>query len=316
MKKSSPKIYVIIVTYNGVKWIDQCVGQLRSSTIPLTPIVIDNHSTDETVAYIEKNYPETILLKSTTNLGFAKANNLGMRKALELNCDYVFLLNQDAWIKEETIQNLIEFAKQNENYGILSPIHLNGKGDRIDDKFAYELFTQNYTFMSDLFFNRLKVNYDCSFLNAAAWLLPVNTLKTIGGFDEFYFMYGEDTDYTKRVLFHGLKITAVSNAEVLHARDNTYYKKSSFLKSIKFHSNEWKYWSYQEFTDFNRGYISGIINAFKRMFETFFDALFYRNFALAIGTFSGWIIFLFHIKKANQVKSKTKNIKTSHFLTP
>lgn len=309
------KIYVIIVTYNGIKWIDQCVGQLRISSIPVTPIVVDNNSSDGTVAYIESTYTEAILIKSNTNLGFAKANNLGIKKAIELNCDYVFLLNQDAWIKKNTFAELLDFAMKNTEYGILSPIHLDGSGNRIDDKFSFELFTQNYNFMNDLFFNRLKEVYDCSFLNAAAWLLPSKTLKTIGGFDEFYFMYGEDTDYTKRVLYHGLKIGAVSNSKIYHARDNAYYRKKSFLKSLKFHIKEWKYWSYQEFTDFNRGFLSGILNSFKRVFESFFDAIFKRNLSLALGSILGWMLFLFYIRKANQIKSKTKNIKSSHFLT-
>ena len=95
------KIFVIIVTYKGNQWYERCFTSLRNSEYPVQTIVIDNASNDGTVEYIRENFPEIYLIESEENLGFGRANNIGMRYALDHGCDYVFLLNQDAWIKPE-----------------------------------------------------------------------------------------------------------------------------------------------------------------------------------------------------------------------
>ena len=88
-----------------------------------------NASGDGTVEYIKENYPEIMLIESKENLGFGKGNNLAMRYALDHGCDYVFLLNQDAWLDEnDTIEKLVEVAQRHPEYGILSPMHMNING--------------------------------------------------------------------------------------------------------------------------------------------------------------------------------------------
>ena len=94
----SVKLFVIIVTYKGQQWYDRCFGSLRRSSIPVTPVVIDNASSDGSVAYIREHFPESVVFEESENLGFAKANNIGMRYALDQGADYVLLLNQDAWL--------------------------------------------------------------------------------------------------------------------------------------------------------------------------------------------------------------------------
>ena len=91
------KIFVVIVTYKGKQWYDKCFQSLRESTIPVQIVVVDNTPGDEDAKYIKTHFPEVHLIKMNENLGFGKANNLGMRYALDNGCDYVFLLNQDAW---------------------------------------------------------------------------------------------------------------------------------------------------------------------------------------------------------------------------
>ena len=88
---SKVNIYVIIVTYNAMQWIDRCLGSLRQSSIPLTPIAIDNGSKDETVAYIRAHFPETILFVQEKNLGFGQGNNVGIRYALAHEATHVLL---------------------------------------------------------------------------------------------------------------------------------------------------------------------------------------------------------------------------------
>ena len=125
------KVAIIIVTWNGMKWIDKCLSSIRQSCLPVTVFLVDNNSTDGTQSYISKNYSEVKLTLSNKNLGFGKANNIAIQQAFEDGFDYYFLLNQDAYIKPDTIDKLLE-VEETEKYAIVSPIHLNGDGSLVD----------------------------------------------------------------------------------------------------------------------------------------------------------------------------------------
>ena len=90
------KILTIIVTYNGMKWLDRCLGSLRESSLKTDVVAVDNGSTDGTPEYIAANFPEVQLHCTGENLGFGRANNVGLQKAVAEGYDYVYLLNQDA----------------------------------------------------------------------------------------------------------------------------------------------------------------------------------------------------------------------------
>ena len=86
------KVLVIIVSYNFERWIDRCLNSLRHSEYPIDVLVIDNGSKDQTIQRIKNDFPEIRLIESPENLGFGKANNIGMKIALEEGYQYVFLL--------------------------------------------------------------------------------------------------------------------------------------------------------------------------------------------------------------------------------
>lgn len=130
------KILVIIVSYNFERWIDRCLNSLRQSEQQADVVVIDNASQDRTVSLIESRYPEVRLIKSKENLGFGRANNIGMKIALKEGYDAVFLLNQDAWIDAKVLGELSELSRSHPRYGILSPIHLTGSGEKLEQGFA------------------------------------------------------------------------------------------------------------------------------------------------------------------------------------
>jgi GT2 family glycosyltransferase len=216
------KVSVIVVTYNGLKWIDKCLSALSKSVIEHRVIVIDNASTDGTPGFIRKNYQDITLLEQPQNLGFGIANNIGLSLAIKENCDYVFLLNQDAYISPETIHTLIKVANKNKNYGIICPVHLDGTGDKLNQSFVYYLKKDGKNdLLSDFVLNKkIKNIYSFNMINAAAWLLPVKTLNIVGGFHPIFFLYGEDDNYCQRVLYHGLEIGVVPSAYIIHDSDN------------------------------------------------------------------------------------------------
>lgn len=216
------KVFVIIVTYNGKKWYDRCFSSLKNSTVPLSVIVIDNASSDGTVQYLKEKYPGLTIIESKTNLGFGRANNIGIRHALDHDADYVFLLNQDAWIESDTIEKLIEISKINPEFGILSPIHMNVEKMGIE-KLLLDRLTDNKTtdkqWINNLYCGRLKDVYETRYVNAAAWFMPKSVVETVGGFDPIFFHYGEDDNFLNRVFYHGFKVGICPKLTIVHDND-------------------------------------------------------------------------------------------------
>lgn len=213
----TPVVHTIIVTYNGMQWIEKCLKSLQDSSIPTHIIVIDNCSIDETPSFVEQQFPDVELIKSQDNLGFGRGNNIGLKIALDKNADYVFLLNQDAWIRPNTIQELIVVHKSNNEYGVLSPVHLNGTEKELETKFAEYAGPENTQgFLSDIYTNQLKPVYTCKFVNAAAWLISKDCLSIVGGFNPLFPHYGEDEDYINRVKFWKFKVGIAPHAVITH----------------------------------------------------------------------------------------------------
>ncbi|MCE3075434.1 glycosyltransferase family 2 protein [Chryseobacterium gwangjuense] len=216
-----PKVSVIIVTYNAIKWAEKCFSSLNSSSVPVTCIVIDNGSTDGTQHFIQNQFPEIDFIQSEKNLGFGKANNIGIEKAYKNGTDFFYLMNQDAWIYPDSLEKLLKAYEKypdQKEIGILSPMHLDGSEQLLDiflDKYIAHNFEKT-RLISDLYFQKLKPFYQMSFINAAHWLIPRGTIETVGGFNPYFFHYGEDIEYVNRVHFHQKKILLVPGSKVVH----------------------------------------------------------------------------------------------------
>lgn len=244
--KLQKKVYTIIVTYNGMQWIEKCLDSIYQSNHPLIPIVIDNNSNDGTTDFIENKFADCQIIKSNENYGFGEANNIGLRKALEQNADYVFLLNQDAWIEPDTIEKLIEAQRNNPEFDILSPIHLNGPGNQLDYLFSTFIAPDSCKyFYSDLFLGKVEDKiYETDFVNAAAWLVTKKCLQTIGGFSPVFYHYGEDSDYINRLHYHKMKVGIYPKAAIYHDKD---------YKSTGKSSEEWnKLYRIQQYSNPNK----------------------------------------------------------------
>lgn len=239
-------LFVIIVTYNGMQWYDRCFESLRHSKTTVTTVVIDNNSSDNSADYIQTNYPEIKYIQSEKNLGFGQANNKGIEYALNHNADYVFLLNQDAWIESDTFERILGIQEKYPEYGILSPMHMNADFSAIENGLLGHITRKGNAgaqLLSDLYTNNVGEVYD-SYVNAAGWLLPKNTLLTVGGFDPIFFHYGEDDNYLQRVLFHGLKVGICPSCRMVHDR----------VVSNQVSNTEQKRYWLVEWTDINKSF--------------------------------------------------------------
>ena len=214
------KILVIIVTYNAMQWAERCFNSLMRSTIRSDVFVVDNGSTDGTQAYIREYYPEVIFFQNEVNLGFGKANNIGLQYLIDNDYDYAYLLNQDAWVMPETFERLIGLSKKYQEYGILSPFQMNADLFHIDLNFISNVleWKSNPDIVNDLYNSRVSEVYPVSCVMAAHWLMTRECLLKVGGFSPTFPHYAEDDNYADRVHLKGLKIGIVPSLRVVHDR--------------------------------------------------------------------------------------------------
>lgn len=237
------KVYVIIVTYNAVAWIDKCFNSLRHSTVPVYTVVIDNASKDDTVEYLKKNFPEAHVIANSKNRGFGQANNQGIEYAYDHGATHFFLLNQDTWIHNDTVGKLVE-VQDSFDLAVVSPIHLSGKKKCMDYGYfaATVIQENNLSFVSDLMLETLKSYYKVSYINAAAWMISRRCIETIGGFDPLFFHYGEDRNYCQRIKYHNEDIAFVPESYIHHDRDyhgneEVYNKRKTLTKLLSTYSD-------------------------------------------------------------------------------
>jgi len=236
------RVLVIIVTYNGMKWIDRCFGSLKESSEPIDVFVIDNGSTDGTVARIREIckgwFLETTnegggwwlvdLIETHENLGFGKANNLGLKYAMENGYQFVYLLNQDAWVKPDTISKLISSFEKNPSYGVLSPVQTTASEDKLDPRFEAKCSK----YLPDLKSHMpgLKDIYDVPFVMAAHWMISRSCLEAVGGFSPAFQHYGEDDNFLHRCRYHGFGCGVNIRTTGVHDRESRVLSKSQRMR--------------------------------------------------------------------------------------
>lgn len=215
------KILTIIVTYNGINWIDKCFQSVLSSTVHSDIFVVDNASTDKTPDYIAKKFPSIFLIRNKKNLGFGAANNIGLQYAIDNNYDYVYLLNQDAWVKEDTFEKMISAHLKHPEYGILSPLQFQANEKSLDTNFGAILskWDSETKVCEDLITKQKKDIFSFPRIMAAHWLISRKCLISVGGFSPAFFHYGEDNNYADRAWYKGYKVGIVMSAFGVHDRE-------------------------------------------------------------------------------------------------
>lgn len=223
-------ILTIVVTYNGMKWIDRCLRSVKASTVVSDVMVIDNGSEDGTPDFIRKHFPEVILSGNKENLGFGAANNVGLRYALANGYSYVYLLNQDAWVFPETFATLVRAfgekdmeepegqgidnkenrKKAGRHIGILSPMQMEANLTRMDAQFRKHCGTALEKDPAETVI--------VPFVMAAHWMVSRECLESVGGFSPAFPHYGEDVDYIHRAAYKGFAAAVVKTASAVHDR--------------------------------------------------------------------------------------------------
>lgn len=229
--KISLDISIIIVNYNVKEFLQNLLQSIRKAAAGLNHeiIIIDNNSDDGSAEYISEKFPEVKLIKNPENLGFSKANNIGMKIAAG---EYFLLLNPDTIVREDTFQSMIRFFKDNSSAGLAGCKILNPDGTlqlacRRSFPHPWTSFCK-VTGLSTLFpNNRIFARYNLTYLDenqtyevdaisGSFMMFPREVYSKIGGLDERFFMYGEDLDFCYRVQQAGLKVYYFHDTEIIH----------------------------------------------------------------------------------------------------
>ena len=213
MENKYPKVFVIILNYNGKETIQKCLKSVFQMDYPnFEVVVVDNDSKDGSLEIARSLFSKAHFIKNQSNFGFARGNNPAIRFALEKMADYVFLLNNDATIETNTIDKLVRAAEAEKNIGIFSPIIMNGSkvwfsGGEIK---WFQMRTNHKTKIPE------KEISICDYVTGCAMLIKKEVFKDTGIFDEDYFLYYEDADFCMRARKNGFKSAVVKSVRVFH----------------------------------------------------------------------------------------------------
>lgn len=223
---------IIIVSFNTREILKNCLKSIvgvRQSGPQTEVIIVDNASSDGSYEMIVKDFPEFKLIVNKTNLGFAKANNVGIKQA---QGEYIILLNSDTIIFSDTLSKMYNFMKENPKAGVATcRIELpNGQLDpachrgfptpwaslcyftKLEKFFPkVKLFSGYHKWYKDL-----KTTHEIDSCSGAFYLVRKKVIESVGLLDEDYFMYGEDLDWSYRIKQKGWKIYYNPEAKIIH----------------------------------------------------------------------------------------------------
>ena len=215
---------IIIVNYNVKEFLQNLIHSIYKAAQKITfeIIVIDNASNDGSVEFIRDKFPDVKIFANDKNLGFSKANNIGLKAALG---KYLLLINPDTLVSEDTFDKMIRFFNDNPDAGLAGCKILNPDGSlqlacRRSFPGPWTSFCK-VTGLSTMFpKSRLFARYNLTYLNedqtyevdaisGSFMMFPREIYEKIGGLDEQFFMYGEDLDFCYRVQKAGYKVLYV-----------------------------------------------------------------------------------------------------------
>lgn len=236
------KVSVVIVSYNARYYLEQCLYSVRAALKNMEGeiIVVDNDSPEKPIEFIRDKFPDVQFIESKINLGFGKANNLGVEKS---KGEYVLILNPDTLIPEDLFQKILPFADQKKDLGALGVrmIDANGKFHP-ESKRNIPSFENTFGKLFGTLLNQKNSKgyyktevgeYDIApaeILVGAFMLMRKSVYQKVGGFDERYFMYGEDIDLSYTLVLNGFTNYYFGESTVIHYKGESTRKDKKYLK--------------------------------------------------------------------------------------
>jgi len=250
-------VSILIVNWNTKDLLKKCLYSLykKNKKFTFEVIVVDNGSSDGSQEMVKREFTQVNLICVGENLGFAKANNIGIKTS---HGRYVCLINSDVIVLDDTIQKLLEFMNRHPRIGISGPMILNPDLTFRAScmRFPTIPLTLAQTFYLDKIFTGLQLNMsyqenivtrDVDVIAGCFWIVRKNALGEVGELDEDFFIYNEDIDWCRRFKMAGWRVVHYPDAKAIHLGNGSssmapirFYlelQKSSFQYWGKYHSN-------------------------------------------------------------------------------
>ncbi|MBX2930644.1 MAG: glycosyltransferase [Chitinophagaceae bacterium] len=225
------QLSVIIVNYNVKYFLQQCLYSVEKAInhIHAEVIVVDNNSTDGSMAYLKPIFSWVKFIENTDNKGFGKANNIALQEATG---KYILFLNPDTIVPEDCFEKCINFLEQHTTCGALGIKMVDGKGQFLSESKRafpspitsfFKLVGLASLFPKSSLFNKYALgyldenkNHEVDVLAGAFIMTRKELIDTIHGFDEIFFMYGEDVDLSYRIQQEGYKNYYFAESSIIH----------------------------------------------------------------------------------------------------
>ena len=226
---SMSDLTVIVVSWNCKGYLADCLRSIESSGSNTAPVVVvDNNSNDGTVEMLRQEFPQIHLLVNRENTGFATANNQALKK---VQSRYVLILNPDTVVRPGALDAMVRFMDEYPDVWAAGPTILNGDGSR---QHSGVRFPNNWNiFVEALFLDRLfpqsrlfgrhkelyedpTLSREVDYLQGSCLMVRSSAIERVGGLDERFFMYFEETDWCYRMKAEGGKICTCPPATVIH----------------------------------------------------------------------------------------------------
>lgn len=235
-----PTVTVIVLNYNGLKHLQNCFESLVQLDYPkdcLELMLVDNASSDGSVEYIQKQYPQVKVVRNSENLGFAAGNNVGARAALG---QYVVFLNNDMWVDPQFIHGLVKAVQSDSEVVCAGAKILNWDGTRYDFAGGAMHFSGNAfqiglnePVRAERYAEIVPILFACG----GAMIIDRQLFLQVGGFDEDYFIYFEDVDLCWRLWILGYKVVFAPEAVVNHRHHGTMSAFADYRKQVLYKRN-------------------------------------------------------------------------------
>ncbi|HEX9726365.1 MAG TPA: glycosyltransferase family 2 protein [Vicinamibacteria bacterium] len=222
------QVSVIIVSYNAKTYLGKCLRALYEHTKlrPLEVIVVDNASTDGSLAMLARDFPEVKAIASPDNIGFSGANNIAMREA---KGEFYLLLNNDAVVARGAVDTMLRIIQEKPEVGVLGPLLRNEDGSvqisygrmisfhaEAIQRFLTKGNVRGNPLVRRYIEGRSKKEAHPDWVSGACMMLRAETLETVGLFDDRFFLYSEEVDLCERVRRGGYRVFYTPEAEVIH----------------------------------------------------------------------------------------------------
>jgi GT2 family glycosyltransferase len=217
-------------------FLELCLKSVEAavSSIEAEVIVVDNNSSDDSCKMFKELFPEVVIIENKENFGFSKANNQGISIA---KGEYICIINPDTVVAEDTFISLLNFAEEQKNLGIVGCKLIDGTGQFLPEskrnipvvKVAVQKVFGN---SKKYYANHLNENEigKVDVLVGAFMLMKQETYNKVNGFDEDYFMYGEDIDLSYRILSAGYNNYYFGSTTIIHYKGESTLKNKDYAK--------------------------------------------------------------------------------------